>query len=62
MTKKSQSDTDDAAAFWESVERTAEEVRTWPSWMKVGVVVDPINFVTFMPEPVPAVPTSKKRK
>jgi hypothetical protein len=61
MTKKSSSETDDAAAFWESVERTAKEVRTWPSWMRAGVVVDPVNFVTFMPDEPPAA-SSKKRK
>lgn len=49
----------EAAAFWESVERRAKEVQHLPRWMKAGLVVDPVNFVTFSPDPEEG--ASKKR-
>jgi hypothetical protein len=52
MNKKSPSEMDSkSAAFWESVERRAKEVQHLPRWMKAGLVVDPVNFVTFSPDP-----------
>lgn len=36
VTKKK--DTQEANEFWEFVEETAREVRTWPAWMRGGDV------------------------
>lgn len=33
--------------FWKSVEKTAASIRGLPSWMKAGIAVDRINFVTY---------------
>lgn len=31
--------------FWESVERAAREVATWPKWKRAGVVQKPVKPV-----------------
>jgi hypothetical protein len=39
-----------SAAFWTSVERTAEAIKNAPAWMKAGVDVNPRHFETCEPE------------
>jgi hypothetical protein len=39
----------ESAAFWAGVERTAASAKDLPAWMKAGVDVNPVHFVTSEP-------------
>ena len=43
-----------SAAFWASVERTAEAIKNAPAWMKAGVDVNPRHFETHEPQTEPS--------
>jgi hypothetical protein len=39
----------ESAAFWAGVERTAASAKDLPAWMKAGVDVNPVHFLTSEP-------------
>ena len=61
MNKLIRNTTDEQSrAFWASVKRTAEVVRTRPAWMQAGIVLNERHFETFGPRSNQA-PESRRR-
>jgi len=52
-----------SAAFWQSIDRSAEGMRNAPAWMKAGIDVNERNFITFGPalSPSGSVPPRSNR-
>lgn len=40
---------DQSRAFWDSVKKSAQAVRTAPKWMRAGITLDERHFTTFSP-------------
>jgi hypothetical protein len=42
--------TPERRAFWDSIKKTAEEIKDWPAWKRAGININPDNFRTYEPE------------
>jgi hypothetical protein len=42
--------TPERRAFWDSIKKTAEEIKDWPAWKRAGININPDNFRTYDPE------------
>lgn len=40
---------EESRAFWASVKKSAEPMRTAPAWLKAGIDINEKNFITYRP-------------